>query len=323
MYNDPLTPAQSAAETPVVAPEPRERSGSSLKVVLVILVLVVLGLIGFLIYHFVTVNHTEDDNSQTTSPDSSLVADAESYRQEQEVLTTLATLRVGMEEILGEEHSGFFMPYYNFYKGENVPVYYKPEGLSVNIVLDKAYSLVTSEPSESLEVLLSSEDAQKAIGQMFEKHGFTEMAAVTMASAGLPTRAFVNEVAGIVCYAPTIDADISCGYKGWYNREDAELSETLARVYKESTNEDVELLQSRVSAITNSIVEPYQRIQVLMPASVASFYRVNPESPWVFVFRGQMGMTCSEYNTDDLRKAFAGETCNPDDPMGSLGTVQP
>jgi hypothetical protein len=52
------------------------------------------------------------------------------------------------------------------------------------------------------------------------------------------------------------------------------------------------------------------------------FYRVSPEAEWQYFTATQGLMPCTNYNTEDIRNAFAGETCF-DESNGETLTVQP
>jgi len=84
----------------------------------------------------------------------------------------------------------------------------------------------------------------------------------------------------------------------------------FAIAYRDSTGEWPHMLYS--GSITDSKHAPYQRAELGGPNNVELFYRTSPNSPWVY-FAGAQGMlACSNYNTDDLKKAFLGESCHID-----------
>ena len=117
----------------------------------------------------------------------------------------------------------------------------------------------------------------------------------------------INDNSGVICRMGYVY--LGCGHKDWYNKENAALSDNLARVVLDATGEDPHLVVADVNQIKNSEISPYQRIEAMRQGFGSMFYRVSPEAEWQYFTSGQAGPTCSEYNTDDLRKAFAGMHC--------------
>ena len=71
-----------------------------------------------------------------------------------------------------------------------------------------------------------------------------------------------------------------------------------------------------ISDIKDSPISPYQNVSMKIkfsnkPDMTAYFYRVSPDSEWQFfkVAESKDISNCSSYNTQDLKNAFAGESC--------------
>ena len=117
--------------------------------------------------------------------------------------------------------------------------------------------------------------------------------------------------------------------------ETLSLAEQLAKAYKSKTGKDYAFDNVTSADIKNSTVSPYQTLETYIvidsggsyTSSGALFYRTSPNAEWQFfsLTSGGTGL-CSEYNTDDLKKAYAGKTCIIEGDAtsnGSYSTVQP
>lgn len=198
----------------------------------------------------------------------------------------------------------------NEFQDENL-IYYRPEGFEVAIALNRSYGFEVAGQNEVNLNELENQGyyAYKEIGEMLENKGFVRLDGNYATGSAGSEILYVNEGDGIVCGVPFWGVSLSCAATDWYDKDDAELSNELAKVYNEATGENATLLRARVADIKNSPVAPYQNISVGMQGFGAMFYRMSPEAEWVYFTSGQMGPSCEDFNTDDVRKAFAGESC--------------
>lgn len=201
----------------------------------------------------------------------------------------------------------------DFYDQSGV-VYYQPEDFSTVVSLNKLYGFKVDESiaryNSALQKILQDADWSTEISDLLKVRGFvTDEEQYTSASAGPGAVIYVNKDEGMVCNTTPLTLFLGCGATTWYDESDAALSNELAKVYEKAVGEKARLLLARVSKIENSIAEPYQTIDVKMSGFGALFYRVSPESEWKFFARGQDGPACSQYNTEDLKKAYLGRNC--------------
>lgn len=112
------------------------------------------------------------------------------------------------------------------------------------------------------------------------------------------------------------------------------LSEQLKEAYKNKTGKDYSFNDVTSAAIKNSAVSPYQTIEATVvidlggsyTSNMALFYRTSPDAEWQYFTNTTGVLSCSDYSTDDLKKAYAGETCTVEGNATSNGgysTVQP
>ncbi len=108
------------------------------------------------------------------------------------------------------------------------------------------------------------------------------------------------------------------------------LAEQLKNAYKNKEGKELSSINVAEQDIKNSTVSPYQTVVANIvidlggnyTTSPALFYRVSPNAEWQYFTLSQGQLPCSDYNTDDLKKAYAGETCF-NETNGTQSTVQP
>lgn len=296
---------------------PKTHNHTSFKIIIAILTVLVLALAGFLICHFVTADHTtvSSGNLDTSLSIPSGDDDLAIYQQEQAVIAVIDKIYNKANALFNRNGSSEYYfaglnRYTIYYNHDSYAVSYQPEGYIIGVPLNRAYGLsVNSSVIQYHKDLFYNDASEKAMDDYLSELGFTSTGETyTTASAGPSSVTYQNLAAGIICSKSTF-WDIACGYQNWYNKTDADFSNELAEAYEAATGEDAHYLVARVSDITDGAVSPYQTVQVAMTGSGALFYRTSPDNPWVFAFRGQDGPTCDEYNTQDLKNAFAGQAC--------------
>lgn len=107
----------------------------------------------------------------------------------------------------------------------------------------------------------------------------------------------------------------------WLTEDDKALISELEAAYREKEGEyPIELNIGVAVKIRDSEYAPYQSFGAGVKGAVGLFYRTGPDAKWQFFTSVQGPLECSEYNTDDLRKAFAGDYCYNGE---ERSTVQP
>lgn len=270
----------------------------------------VLGMAGFLTYHFVATNHEVKQCEETTC----------------EIVET-------KDEITGETVKVIKVPVGNSDDDVAVrEVVDKMYGMAVEILPhDKKYAMRTyneafviyrsndwkSATDLSLtygfEVSSSISPSWKTVETLISaltnellQRGFQEYQLKTMGS-----KEYINEQTGIICSVgeASLPYTFGCSSVNWYDAENVELINDLAEAYKKQEGDYPHFIATSESAVEDSGYERYQRLMVNLYGAAGWFYRVSPESEWVFFRGAQDAIPCSDFNTDDLRRAFVGVGC--------------
>ncbi len=135
---------------------------------------------------------------------------------------------------------------------------------------------------------------------------------------------YINPDSNILCSTDRgVPFNVVCGYYKWVNDDAVTLVNQLAEAYKNKEgNYPGAIMLRGDDSIKNSSVSPYQTMNVALIGGGGWFYRVSPDSEWLFFTGGNAPATCDEYNTQDLKNAFAGTPCDDLDTK-SVSTVQP
>lgn len=208
---------------------------------------------------------------------------------DEEVRDVVDEFEVFFMDKIGREPDSYFYDH----------VYFKNTELKTNTILDKAYSFYY-DGSLGLD---SDEFEQfnKDVVNKFAALGFEEREDLRL----LSDITFENSD-GILC---TYVSGISCGYKGWIEEETITFVNELAEAYKDVRGDYPFFLNVQDPVIMNSRVEPYQNLAVMEADAVSVYYRESPDAKWKYFTGVQDYAACSDYNTPELKKAFAGDRC--------------
>lgn len=174
-------------------------------------------------------------------------------------------------------------------------VFYKDDRLNTIVDLDKAYGFRTNTGLISYEL---HQEIRSAIEAKFAELGFAEREDLQY----MAYKTYENED-GIFC------TNESCGYKGWIANSTIEFANELAEAYKDKTGKYPYMLNVKNPTIKSSAYGPYQNLMVAEANAASLFYRESPDAEWKYFTGTQAQMECSDYNTPELKKAFAGDRC--------------
>lgn len=137
--------------------------------------------------------------------------------------------------------------------------------------------------------------------EVLSNNGFVE----TKDEISMSTKLFYNSNTSIYCMVSesSLPFRAECSKDTWISDEDKELVVSLAKNFGYS------YIAAKSSNIKNSSVSPYQRLTANGAGAALLFYRVSPNSEWQFFTATQAELLCSDYDTNDLKNAFAGERC--------------
>lgn len=317
---------ETTPDGPVVYVREKPLKGNPYKLAIFILSIMVLALLAGVLYLLFcppaqNSNPTPDDSqASTTCPEQTACEDT--LKEETAVKDVVAKIRQAITDLLRENQQDIS----SLFRVYDMGASYQPENSIVGVPLTKSYGVLldvrnSAQNQPLYNLVYNYNTVYQTIERTLINAGFTNTnQEFTTASQGPGAISFTNQATGVICSVYPSSAD--CGYKTWYNQANAELSNTLAKVYQAATEKDAHYLVAEVKNIQDSPIAPYQRIEVAMPGFGAMFYRANPDAEWQFFTEGQDAPLCSAYDTEDLRKAFAGFSCHPSTP-GPMETVQP
>ena len=254
----------------------------------------------------------DDGDSETAKVESM----AEQYKEVEDVIDDL-TVGIGVDWSYTENSEGLT---------------YKPEGFNTFItmkldivkrVIDQSYT-----DSNAMETNL------KTLKTRFEDAGFSSLGILPfLGSAGTEIYGYLDASRNIVygMYRSTefkaggelnyYYVALECAKTNWIllTEADKDLILGLETAYYEKEGKYPSVIYG-IRDIENSQYTPYQTLNVRIGGGYALFYRVSPEEKWQYFAGGQSALPCSDYNTEDLKKAFAGNVCYEGD---QEITVQP
>ena len=202
---------------------------------------------------------------------------------------------------------------------------YKPEGLNTYIPMRFNFEIKINNTK-------SDEDNIAVLQSNLEKAGFNYLGILPfLGSAGPQIHGYLNSD-NIVCaffgdtewrepYAGQRYIQLDCADTDWFwlTDEERSLISELETAYHDKTGEYPRTLVIGAK-IQDSQNVPYQTLRVGLGGGVGLFYRVSSEANWQYFAATQSPLECDKYNTEDLKKAFAGDTCHND---STESTVQP
>jgi len=188
--------------------------------------------------------------------------------------------------------------------------FYLPDNAKGGLFLNKSYGLYNFANllNQEWQDLLLSDDLVSTITNTLGNLGFAPYG--KMGEIMTSTPQYINNEIGIICNisGPSVPYALSCGHISWIDPDDIELSNKLSEAYKEKEGNYPIILSASINNIVNSSHKPYQRITASTGESAVLFYRVSPESGWVFFLETQNDLSCDGLSTD-AKKALAGEKC--------------
>lgn len=299
-----MVPSQAMANTSVVSePEPvrEKKKVNSLAIIFLITTLIFAGLAVFFgMEYFKPKGGQSGDAGSQGGNDVVIVGTADMAKDYKEVYDL-------MDGLVADYGSGFYIEV-------NSGVMYKPEGINTYIPM-----------RFGLEVDIASDDnvaTVSELGTKLEDEGFVSIGVIPyIGSAGPEIYGYLNSDKNIICEAygdgMFVSQDVwrnyahlHCAKVDWHllTVEERELVSELEIAYYNKTSK-YPISLGLDYKIKNSQISPYQTLRVALGGGYALFYRVSPDDEWQYFTGGQAPLECSEYFTEDLQKAFAGDIC--------------
>lgn len=190
------------------------------------------------------------------------------------------------------------------------------DGLQVRTSLDKSYGIKYPQIGLDKAGMLY----EKTVSNL-ESLGFVKNEQL---SNPVGSDSFLDSKNNIFCDTSNSSPFIvACGYYKWVTDEKIALINQLAEAYKRKEGKlPYSISITKNNIIKDSNVSPYQNLWVNGGGAALLFYRTSPSAEWQFFTGAQGLLSCSKYNTQDLKNAFAGEACF-NEANGAESTVQP
>ena len=151
------------------------------------------------------------------------------------------------------------------------------------------------------------ESYQRTMEKVFAENGF-----VTVGEDWIPLGEQINWGTGVICTNAGSGVPIyfACGHISWLSEERIALVNELAKAVMDADKGyGVGMIMAEADRIKDSEFKPYQTLQASFYGAAGLFYRTSSEAEWRFFTATQAALPCSDYDTDDLRKAYAGDIC--------------
>lgn len=298
------------------------------KTIIAVVVVAVVLCIGMLIAALMLGNRgSEDDNKlegdggsqveekpgEDEKPEKPTEAELEAQK-EKNVNEIVSKMETALKGYLVTEDGKELFTFQNGASYASKPFYRAPD-MNVAIPLEKAFGFTGNVVDEAkqgqpLDNLtwekIGSEEYQKLIEKVFVENGF-----VKIGEEWTPIGEYVNWETGVICtnIGSGMPIYFGCGHISWLNKDEAELANELAAAYEAKEGYLMGVIDVSSDDIVDSKVKPYQRLAAQLYGAVGLFYRVSPEAKWQFFKGTQSPLGCSDYDTEDLKKAYAGEVC--------------
>ena len=252
-------------------------------------------------------NANNNGTATVTCPDGTeIVATATDMATEyKEVIDTMNVLTSNMENMHAYTEDGDDLSYKATGTNTFVPIKYSIKKETIRYDSDE-------EAAKDLATLKAN----------LANSGFSSIGTIPFrGSAGPQIDGYLNSNTNTVCGVisdstyynealhPYIILDCAKTSWTWLTEEDVTLIKALVAAYYNKTNSYPSIIFSWDEKIKNSEYEPYQNIWVGLGGGAGLFYRTSPEAEWQFFTGTQSELECSDYNTDDLKKAYLGDEC--------------
>ena len=316
-----VTDEVGAVDTPIMAPEENRKNAKVPIVGMITLGILAAAGIAFGIFAFMDSNNkakeiadlkakvsqldpSSTDPTNPSTPDKTDVFEV----MDTETRSLVAELKTIAENVSGVDFEA---------NSDSAPVT-KFDDLKAYTYLTKAYGI--SHNFHSDYNATTNEEIVSQIDKKLKSYGFvSDDDAPNYFNYGK----YKNNETGVLCTIGNSSIFwTTCGYYKWVSDEVIEKVNAFAEAIKnkEGSYPQYALSVPDELTIVDSSVTPYQKTQISGGNAALLFYRVSPNADWQF-FTGTQGLLeCSDYNTQDLKNAYAGDRCGEG---LSDSTVQP
>jgi len=298
-----------------VAPVEKKKKAKALgwKIATGVLSAAILGAGGFLVYHFCVDNHEPCDQQaceiaeardEETGEIVKVVKVPVGQKDDDVAVRELVEKMYDVAEETRRSESGWKSRILHTY--DEMVILYQPQGFKAEIALNLSYGFTIYTDSSQKGCGQQLGALELAIRDALLSNGFEQYK-----EPGMATTEYINEQTGIICSVeePSLPYSFGCASVNWYDADEMDLVNDLAEAYRAKKSDYPYYISVDENAIEDSGYEQYQRVRVDFMGGWGLFYRVDPKSEWQFFGGGQDAPLCSEFNTEDLKRAFVGRGC--------------
>ena len=105
---------------------------------------------------------------------------------------------------------------------------------------------------------------------------------------------------------------INCANSNWLTEEDKTFAKSLIDAMKksdDSKDDEMYYVSATLDDITKTADGKYEHVTASVAGAAALFYRNTDGGEWKHFMSTQQALSCNDYNTDELKAAFAGVDC--------------
>ena len=183
----------------------------------------------------------------------------------------------------------------------------KSQNAKTLLRLEKSYGLYAFSELDNID---ESSAITEAIVKKLKELGFVDNDDIFGPAYVVGGSNLINSDSGIICnISGGLPFTAECGHISWVSDESIALANKLSDAYNSVEGSYPFSINLRGYTIKDSSVSPYQTLRVAISNAMGLFYRTSPDTDWQYFTATQAVLNCDDFNTQDLKNAFAGETC--------------
>ncbi|MDO4220183.1 MAG: hypothetical protein Q4D22_03065 [Candidatus Saccharibacteria bacterium] len=289
-------------------PLPKAKPSPVLKVLCVVFALIAIGACGYIVYDKVNSGKKDDGKPEIlTPPEKKELTDTE---VDEETRTIVMDIYKGMNDFF--EGATDFRTYLSFDSG--VPYEFE-DGYATSIVKSYEAWYISNSYNADFYAGQGKDNYISMIDKIMKNHNLKRTEVSEGLFFGDGDLYYMNDD-GFVCVASTssMPGTVSCSNTKWLSETRKEFVKDLIDAYKKGADwmkddEETVYLYANENKIRDGGTEPYQIIEGGVLDAAIIFYRKGEDSEWKFFTITQQALSCGDYNTDELRAAFKGDSC--------------
>lgn len=302
---------------PTSAPEKPKKSKGLVITVIIMTIFAIAG-IAAAIYFFMDANNKANDNSELKAKLDLIEAETGTELIETEqggaaVTVVAESTDDAVKAIVSKIYDALSedLPNQRFYRIFDGDGIIKIPNSDVYTIAEKSYGVTSGSQTNNHDEIMQK--AHPIARSVLTSNGYSMVKELMFGD-----ELYYNQNSDIYCWISMSSSPFSsdCSSGKWLSEENAGLILALAKAA------DTDFVSASSKDIQNSSISPYQKLTGRVANAAGLFYRVSPNAEWQFFTGTHVIVDCDKFNTEDLRKAFAGDTCW-DDATGQEATIKP